>query len=221
MLSFHQWLGSDVVTQIDRPFVGLEGVSEERRLALLKASMNNAAVAREWEREHQSDVMYVIQGWNLKSYTQSAEYLANLGGSRFGLGSLKASGPRRTLEILRAVRSKIGEDSNLHLFGVCDPPKLRLYAPYVDSVDSSLPIKASVNKVAFDPETMRRLTIRTVRSVHACPCPICTASASKVYMQGLKGNIRSTNVLRAVHNAYLLTQFVHGLSRESSRVPNQ
>jgi tRNA-guanine family transglycosylase len=174
--------------------------------------MNNAAVAREWERKHRSGVMYVIQGWDLKSYLQPADYLSELGGSRFGLGSLKASGPSRTLEILRVVRTSIGESPSLHLFGVCDPPKLRQYAPYVDSIDLSLPIKASVNKVIFDPKSMVRLSIRSVHSVHPCPCPICAKSGSKVYMQGLKGDARTINVLRAVHNAYLLTQLAHTLN---------
>ena len=213
VLSLQQWLESNIVTQIDRPFVGLQDASEKHKQSLLTASMVNAEIARRWEKTHQTKIMYVIQGWNLESYATSAECLSNLGGSRFGIGSLKSTGLDRSLEILRLVRSSIGSSASLHLFGVCDPRKLRQFAPYVDSVDSSLPIKASFNKEIFDPLSMDRMTIRSVRSIHACPCPVCAKVGNKVYIQGLSGNARIVNSLRAIHNAYLLTQLAHTLKR--------
>ena len=208
VLRVQSWLRADYVTQIDKPLI-MSGLSEERKWELLKNTIINARIAREWEKRTGIKVIYVIQGWDVDSYVYCARRLADLGASYFGLGSMIRRPEGETVKIIRRVRDIIGPDAHLHLFGVSSISKLAKVSRYVNSFDSALPIKLATLGIMLDPHDLKRKKLNAT-TVTECDCPICTLMKKIINIRGIK-DIRRINHLRAIHNAYWITYYAHRL----------
>ena len=217
ILELQRWLDPDLVSHLDKPYVNLEKIPEETRWSMLKDTVENAKVARNWEKRNDIQVVYVIQGWDNQSLRLCAEKMSMLGADYYGLGSLYRQPVSKIVERVKLVREIIGENPRLHLFGV-SPSRANQLEEFkkifhsIDSFDSSAPIRAGTVKEFFDPKDRERKHINYMRETsEACDCPLCKKFPHMINLIGLKGRQRRYNRLRAIHNAYWLTKTAHSV----------
>ena len=205
-LELQRWLGADIVSHLDKPFINLAHISDDERMNALKSTIENAKIARKWQKKTGLQVVYVIQGWGLKSTDYCAKKMAKLKADYYGIGSLYKTSPKETIERVKIVRMRIGIDPKLHLFGVSRFDVLKPLSGYVDSFDSSSPVRAAVAKEVVNPSNKKRAYISGAIPVNCC-CPVCKQRPLALLMIGMPQSKRYHNELRALHNAYWLTQF--------------
>jgi tRNA-guanine family transglycosylase len=211
MLSMQTWLRCDKVSHLDRRFAKDAFTNDVERWSALESTIENAKIAFRWERTHEDvgTLVYVIQGWDLHSVSLCAKKISKLGSQEYALGSLIGVPPREIARRVQEVRRIIGTSPHLHLFGISNLGLLRGLVGFVDSFDSSAPIKA-----AFFKEVITGPGARAhVDSLFAndCDCPVCHSNSRLVALKGTRGLARRLNQLRAVHNAFVMTEYAHEL----------
>jgi|MonGeyMetagenome_1017769.scaffolds.fasta_scaffold46528_3 hypothetical protein len=142
-------LGSDVLVHRDYPLINVE--DPELRGKLFMRNLVNAEAALRFGESIGRDVMLVVQGWDLESYTKCAQYYKDLGARYVGVGSLV---PHRNdwnfiTNIVKSIREALGKGVHIHLFGIGSPSLLRRVSNLVDSVDISTPAIAAGKKEVF------------------------------------------------------------------------
>lgn len=219
ILELQRWLTPDLLSHLDRPYVGFTRFRERERWNMLKETIDNAKVARKWEVNKGGDIqmVYVIQGWNYESIRMCAKKLHFLGVNYYGLGSSFRLKISTIIRRLKSIRKIIGRNANLHLFGV-NPlrsetrEELEIISSLIDSFDSSTPIMAGSVKELIDPYSRQRKHINLVlESSMYCDCPVCKKFSSSIKLLGTGRHKRTHNRLRAIHNAYWLTKLAHSV----------
>lgn len=211
MLSMQTWLKGDKFSHLDRRFTRNTFASDSERWSALKSTIENAKVAAQWQRTHRNigKLVYVVQGWDLHSVSLCAKKISKLNARDYALGSLIGLPPGEIARRVQEVRRIIGSSPHLHLFGISNVGVLRGLVGFVDSFDSSAPIKA-----AFFKEVITGPGARThVDSLFSndCDCPVCRSNPRLIALKGTPGLVRRLNHLRAVHNAFVMTQYAHEL----------
>lgn len=220
ILQIQSWLNPDIVSHLDRPFINFRGLPEETRWRILKETIENAKIARKWERKNKKPlIVYVIQGWDIQSLGFCAEKMSSLNASYYGIGSLYKETGREIAERVKLVRKIIGLETNLHLFGVTlirqESSRLKDIFHLVDSFDSSSPMRAGIAKEYLDPKRNMRRSIDFQNSLpNYCDCPICRKFPNQINLGGIRGAKRRYNRLRAIHNAFLLTKRIRTLRKQ-------
>lgn len=142
VLYVQRMLGADILVHRDYPLVK---ASEGERERLLKRTILNAEHALKVAEKLGVNVMLVVQGWDIESYTRCAEHYKSLGAKYIGIGSLvPKKGNAEFLEsVIKAIREVLSQNTYVHLFGVSSPRLALKLAKYVDSIDISTPIRAA------------------------------------------------------------------------------
>lgn len=154
--------------------------------------------------------MYTIQGWDLKTVRLCAKKLAELQRGYYALGSLIGVPTEEAFRRIIDVRQIIGKRPKLHIFGISRSSLLERARHLIDSFDSSTPAKAAVFKEIVNPY-LRRNHVDQTRA-RPCDCPICRKNPALILSKGLPTQMVRFNHYRAIHNAYLYTEY----SRRSS-----
>ena len=137
------WLRPDFIVHKDYPVLKRQLGRREKR-KLLERTIRNAKIALRLQEEYGvSNVIYVVQGWDVKSLEICAFKYIELGVKMFGLGSTMRTTPQEFIRRVIAVRRVIGKDSYLHVFGSLKLSTLRRFVEMIDSDDTSTPIKAA------------------------------------------------------------------------------
>jgi len=206
VLDLQSWMRPDYVTHMDFPILPRWGYSLDEKHVALKRTIDNAWIAHRWgKRNDDVKIIYVIQGWDSDSVELCVKKLAELGAKHYGLGSLYRAPVHEIRRRVRLVRTHIGLEPHLHLFGVSP---LKLYREKydnaglhrIDSIDSSAPIMAGVVKDVLSPHSYERENIYL--NQETCSCPVCSRYPSNRYMDGLEGKKRLNTRIRALHNTY-------------------
>ena len=220
VLELQSWLNSDFASHLDKPFINIRGLTQQEKWFRLKQTIENAIIAKRWERERDGEltIVYVIQGWDSKSIKLCAKKLSALNADYYALGSSHRLEPSTLFHRFKLVRKIIGKKPKLHLFGVnplrmSGSKKLEKIFSLVDSVDSSTPIQAGIVKELLDPNDKIRKHINHISQLsEVCDCPVCRKFPYEINLIGIKGSKRRYNRLRAIHNAYWLTKIAHSFS---------
>jgi tRNA-guanine family transglycosylase len=202
---FQRWLGADFAVHLDRPYV--KGPRLGNPGDMLKETLQNARIAKALQSEYgDMEVIYVVQGWDLDSYSYCARKLNELNVEYYGVGSLIGKSTDDIVNIVTRVRNIIGNKARLHIFGISKFETISLIRDQIDSFDSSAPIKASFSK-EYITSVFDRLNVNSSPALVQCDCPVCKKCPGSIAMIGLKGRYRRHNMLRAAHNAYVITRF--------------
>jgi len=212
LLQMQQCLRPNLFSHLDHPYVGRYLLPEAQKWELLASTIENARVATDWERKHEEQytLVYTIQGWDLESVKHCAKKLSKLDRQYYAIGSLIGVPVSEIVRRVSLVRDIIGLRPKLHLFGISNIPALRMIADKVDSFDSSTPTKAA----AFKEIVTKNIKRQHVDAGHLtyCQCPICRMNPSVLPAKGeAKGERKRFNTLRAIHNAYTITEYVRRL----------
>ena len=212
ILDFQMWIRPDKISTLDRPFVGLNQLTEQAKWVLLKSTIENARTAAMWEdrKDRDLDIVYTVQGWDLESVTACTRKLASLAREHYALGSLIQVQPEEAVRRIIRVRQILGRGPTLHLFGSSSPRVLNKVRHLIDSFDSAAPAKAAVCKEIVTP-FLRRIHIDSDRTAirSNCDCPVCSNDEISIRMKGLALQSERFNFGRMVHNAYFYTQYAH------------
>jgi tRNA-guanine family transglycosylase len=136
-------LGADILVHRDIPLIN---ASENVRDKLLRRTMLNAEHALRIAEKLNVDIMLVVQGWDIDSYTMCARYYRDLGAKYVAIGSLvpKRGDTEFVKKVTKSVREILGRSAHLHLLGIANPSVALKLNKYVDSVDVSTPIRAAM-----------------------------------------------------------------------------
>ncbi|MHA7816157.1 MAG: tRNA-guanine transglycosylase DpdA [Pseudohaliea sp.] len=99
--------------------------------------------AADFIREHRSQNLHwtpigAVQGWSPKTYAEAAAQMAKMGYEYLGLGGLVRSTTREINEIVYAVRQRVPEKVQIHVFGVARASAVPDFRELgVNSVDSA------------------------------------------------------------------------------------
>lgn len=165
----------------------------------------------------------VIQGENAERVFYVAQALAEMGYTRFALGSLARKVASARDEVLRRAEAALeAVGPRLHILGVSSAPALAALSRLgVESADSGTPIKEASRggllysrpfrryKLASDHFTEWRRSYdfaELLAEPIPCDCPVCASDPWAIFEQRGK---RAVN-LRAVHNYYHLRRAVEG-----------
>jgi tRNA-guanine family transglycosylase len=206
LLTYAKWMGVDLVSHLDTPFVGRNAkLSEKEKWHILEKNILNAQICHEASRRSASvaRVVYVIQGWNEQSLTYCCEELAKLNERYYALGSLFGLQPQEIEFRVRLVREILGKKPKLHLFAVSNLIAVRRVKGLIDSIDSSTASVAGAMKEIIRPHG-RRSHINRADEVPDCNCPICSTHKGAIFLLGREGKQNYYNQLRKIHNAYQL-----------------
>jgi len=143
ILNLQLWLRPDYIVHKDYPLLSRDLSAREKEKLLEKTIRNAEIMTRLRDEFGLKNVIYVIQGWNLESMVYCAKRYVDLGVDMYGLGSSINVSPGELVRRLRAVREVIGERAYLHVFGALKPSHFHAIREYVDSVDTSTPIKSA------------------------------------------------------------------------------
>jgi len=206
-LRLQSWIRADLISHLDRPYVGLSSLSDSQKWNLLQATIENAHVASRWEKETSicSKVIYTIQGWNSKSIGYCAEKLSEIESDHYALGSLIGVENQEAVHRITAVRQILGKGPKLHIFGVSRLGLLERVRHLIDSFDSAVPAKAAVFKEIVNP-FLRRHHVDEI-PIRRCDCPVCRESPALILARGLPTQMTKFNHYRAIHNAFNYTQY--------------
>jgi tRNA-guanine family transglycosylase len=211
MLSIQTWLKCDRFSHLDRRFEKNMFTSDAERWSALECTIENAKVAARWERAHKDvgTLVYVVQGWDVHSVSLCAKKISKFNARDYALGSLIGVPPGEIARRVQEVRRIIGTSPRLHLFGISSVGILRGLVGFVDSFDSSAPIKAAFFKEVITGPG-ERAHVDSLFS-NDCDCPVCRSNSRLVALKGTPGLARKLNHLRAVHNAFVMTEYAHEL----------
>jgi len=218
LLVLAKWLGANLVTHLDVPFVGKNAqLPEEQKWALLRQNILNARISYEWSSENgnEPEIIYVIQAWNQESLSYCCEKLAKLNACYYGIGSLVGLQPVEIESRVRLVRKILGNEPKLHLFGVSGLAVIRKVKSLVDSLDSSTASIAGAMKEIIKPSGGRS-HINHARWTLGCSCPVCRKHKGAILLLGKRGTQDYYNQLRKIHNAYQLLSNISEVIKSES-----
>ena len=216
VLHLQSWMKPDIIVHRDYPITTKDPAT---RWKLLKLTLRNAEATLKWEEKTGTPVIYVIQGWNTKSFLWCAQKYLELGITRFGIGSSKLTQPQKLLKRVKAVREAVGEKAYLHVFGALKPTIIKQLANHADSIDSSSPIQAAIRKSIYIPtkdgikriktdyvsaEDLKNMLDKNLRK--KLPQIFTDENAPKM--------LKKSKDTRAIINAYVLTQYIRRISRQ-------
>lgn len=208
LLTLASWLGTDLVAHLDIPFIGKHvNLPEEERWCLLNQNIMNAKISYEGarKRKRETQVVYVIQGWNEESLVYCCEKLARLKAEYYAIGSLSGLQPKEIVSRVRLVRKILGSLPKLHLFAVSNPSVIRKVKFLVDSVDSATASIAGAMKEIIKPSKGRSHIDHGDATIE-CKCPVCRKYKGAIFLQGKRGTQNYYNQLRKIHNAWQLIE---------------
>lgn len=210
ILNLQTWLRADLISHLDRPYVNLDNIPETEKWDLLRTTIENARAASRWQRSTASKykIVYTVQGWNLQSVRECAEKLAELESDHYAIGSLIGVNTEEAVKRISEIRQILGKQVKIHLFGVSSRDTLERARYLVDSFDSATPAKAAVFKEIINPY-LRRLHVDETKAA-SCNCPVCRDNPTLILAKGLPTQMTRFNFYRAIHNAYIITEYSHG-----------
>jgi tRNA-guanine family transglycosylase len=209
------------ICHLDVPLIGARESSDLQQR--ITASLENA----QWLQAHAADqgvpasveLVGVIQGHTVATIYNVACALADMGYTRFALGSLAPLAASSQDEVLRRVEAAMEAiGTNLHILGVSTVTFLpRLARLGIRSADSAAPMREAWLGGVFYSHPFRRYKLpsphfrewrRTygfaelLTTPEPCDCPVCAEDASQILEVTGK---RFVN-LRALHNCYHLAR---------------
>jgi tRNA-guanine family transglycosylase len=213
--------GLSAICHLDVPLIGATDPSDQQRRMI--GSLENArwliAQAADEGVPPTVELVGVIQGHTVTTVYNVACALADMGYTRFALGSLAplaASSQDEALRRIEAAMEAIG--TNLHILGVSTVTLLPRLARFgIRSADSAAPMREAWLGGVFYSRPFRRYKLpsphfhewrRTygfaelLTTPESCDCPVCVEDASRILEVTGK---RFVN-LRALHNCYHLAR---------------
>jgi len=164
LFNIQLWLAADYIVHKDYPILN-KSLSEKEKRKLLDMTIKNAEIMFRLEEEYGGgNIIYVIQGWDLRSVAYCARRYLDIGIKMFGLGSTIGLGHREFAERIKKVREIIGWNRHLHIFGALKPYHIELVRQHADSVDTSTPIKVAAMGYVLvqDDDRVRRMKIKKI-----------------------------------------------------------
>ena len=137
ILDYYTRLDFDYGVSIDHLIVSSNESEWKHRYQI---TIDNAA---DFIREHRSQGLEwtpigAVQGWDPKSYAEAAEAMVKMGYQYLALGGLVRSPSPDIIKIMEAVRKKVPEEVDVHLFGLARLGALPIFDKLgVSSVDSA------------------------------------------------------------------------------------
>lgn len=141
LVAYYQRLGFDAGVSADHAIVREFWDDRHRRYQL---TLRNAA---DFLRHHTTArarfaPVGAIQGWDEASYADAAEALVAMGYTRIAIGGLARSRTTEIERIVRAVRARVPDQVDIHVFGVARRAVIPLFIELgIASVDSSAPLR--------------------------------------------------------------------------------
>lgn len=223
--------GAAAICHLDVPLIGVREPTELQRR--VTRSLENAqwlmAHAREEGLAAGIELIGVIQGQSVAAVYNVACALADMGYTRFALGSLAplaSSAQDEALRRIEAAMEAIG--TNLHILGVSTVTLLpRLARLGIRSADSAAPMREAWLGGVFYSRPFRRYKLPSphfrewrrsygfaelLAKPEPCECPACAEDANSILEVTGK---RFVN-LRALHNCYHLAREIADTSPEAA-----
>ncbi len=119
IIDYYENLGVDIGVSIDHLIApGIKQQSERERR--YRITLDNAqSFINQWRRqEHSFRPSGVAQGWDAASYHDAVADLINMGYKHISIGGLAQAQSNQILDVMKAVRPLIEDDTEVHLFGV-------------------------------------------------------------------------------------------------------
>jgi len=217
-------LGADVLIHKDVPFVDIS-LTETQRKKMLKKTLVNAEAALEIGSKLGKDVILVVQGWDETTYRIVAQKYLELGAKYIGIGSLvrHRSNSSYLYRIIRAVREEVGNKVWVHSFGVSAPSIMKRILKFVNSFDTSTPIRAAANRelIYTDKGELKRVRISSIEGLNKLK-EIAEESSDHVESEFALNVLKSSRVSElkywlAVLNAYKLIIWVSRMKIEREK----
>jgi len=202
-------IGSDMLVSKDYPLVGIK--DKYLRYKLLMKNIRLAELSIKLADKLGKNIMLIVQGWDLNSYLYCAMTYMNLGVKYIGIGSLvpHKSDPKFTIKIVKEIRSAIGNNVWIHLFGIAGWTIINKMKSYINSVDTSTPMRAASNReIIFYDGKFRRIKISSFDGYFVIREKLNNTS-DEIEYQLLKNIIRSKDFITqrkylALYNAYTM-----------------
>jgi tRNA-guanine family transglycosylase len=197
-------LGADILVHRDIPLIN---ASENVRDKLLRRTMLNAEHALRVAEKLSVDIMLVVQGWDIDSYTMCARYYRDLGAKYVAIGSLvpKRGNTEFIEKVTKCVREILGRSAHLHLLGIANPSVALKLNKYVDSIDVSTPIRAAIarNVLIEMNGGLRRVNLNIIGEQQLYELLEKVSKDLSHELRKAKG-VRDIIRLLAIYNAYVL-----------------
>jgi len=197
-------LGADILVHRDIPLIN---ASENVRDKLLRRTMLNAEHALRVAEKLSVDIMLVVQGWDIDSYTMCARYYRDLGAKYVAIGSLvpKRGNTEFVKKVTKRVREILGRSAHLHLLGIANPSVVLKLNKCVDSVDVSTPIRAAMarNVLIEMNGRLRRVNLNIIGEQQLYEL-LEKVSKDLSHELGKAKGVRDIIRLLAIYNAYVL-----------------
>ncbi|OGR24295.1 MAG: hypothetical protein A2139_04920 [Desulfobacca sp. RBG_16_60_12] len=165
------------------------------------------------------ELLGVIQGYSVETVFYTAQSLADMGYTRFALGSLAKMSSSNKSELLRRVEAALeAVGPTVHILGVSSVTLLRRLAQIgVQSADSGAPVHEAWRGGLYYSQPFRRYKVPSphfsewIRSYGfaeilpaplPCDCPVCLHDSQRLLEPQGKEYVN----LRAVHNYYHLVR---------------
>ncbi len=205
-------LGADILIQRDIPILNI--VDENLRKKLYLKNMSLAELAIKFGEKLGVEVMVVIHGWNLESYLECAAKYSEMGIKYIGIGSLlgKKNNRSEIIKIVRKVRELVGKNAYIHVFGITGFNVMKSISKYINSADSSSPIKAAINRELYIIENRRLKRIKIINPfLLKIMINRCDSTASALALKVLESNnINRLKKNLALFNAYMFVSYYTG-----------
>ena len=217
VLILQSWMKPDLAVHKDYPILD-RTLSTSIRWKMLKKTIANAEAALKLEDRLGIRLIYVIQGWDLRTFTWCAEKYLEIGISRMGLGSSKLASPNNLIRRIKTIRQIIGKRNYLHVFGALKPSVIKSLSRYVDSVDSSSPVQAAVRKSVYivtKENKLKRIKLDYVSLndlIELLPKELGTWIVKVFEDEYIESILKKSKDARAILNAYVLTKYIKLLS---------
>ena len=183
-----------------------------------KDTILNAIKTRELESSYNPKVYYVLQGKDVADYVKCFIKLKELKITRFAIGGLVGRGDKERIHIIEEIRKRITEDpqTELHVLGANSMRLLFKVKNYINSFDSSAPIRAAT--VEREGGRIYFLTEDKIWKIYyrdrgkegfECRCPACREIDIFTDVYSLPkgtGARRHLRFLRAIHNAFMVSK---------------
>jgi len=218
VLALQSWMKPDLAAHKDYPIFD-KSLSPSVRWKMLKKTIANAEVALKFEDKLGIRLIYVIQGWDLRTFTWCAVKYLEMGISRMGLGSSKLISPKNLIRRVKAVRQIIGKRNYLHVFGALKPSVLKCLLKYVDSVDSSSPVQAAIRKSVYiitKENKLKRIKLDYTSLddlIKLLPKELNAWLVKAFEDEYIENMLKKSKDARAILNAYILTRYVRLFSK--------
>jgi len=198
----------------DYPAIGDTPNREE----LISKTILNAHLMLELSRRLSVTPVIVVPAVSERRFEETARELYDLGVDHFAIGGLwnYRVGRLGALRFSRILRRIVGDDARIHLLGSIPFKSIKRMILYVDSVDTSIPIKAAKIRHVFIPRDgrLRRVYIREV-PMERLKGLVPEHMFQLVHNLYRKKRPREVTTSLAVINAYILTSHVRWVTQRT------